>query len=169
MRRLLLLLFLLFAVSGCSSLHNAYEASNPEPALDLSTCEGKLGNGNNFTYEYEIYQSVRYRGVRATKVNIASVVSGVGYEMVIYDLFERRAVRSLSPQAVRYMQPDVVRIESQFGRLSVPGGTYDVSPEADLTDARGIKAADSGFKSQVSELFRSALHDASVRKSNRDC
>lgn len=172
------------ASGGCSSLHNAYErkTQQSESMLEFSTCEGRLesGNGKNVVFRYEIMEGVKYRGARATKVKVKNVIGGVGYEMSIYDVYGTIRVESLASLASRggsnllnseieELHPDVLEISSHFGRLSMPGGTYDISRSKDLSKFTGIKNSDGELQTDANRLFESAMYDAAVRKSNDRC
>lgn len=150
--------------------------------LDLSTCEGKFdrGNGANSIFRYEIFEDVEYRSAKATKVQIENVIGGVGYEMSIYDIYDRRKVESLASMVSRgkknllsseieEIQPDIVKISSQFGRFSIPGGAYDVSRSRDLSEVAGIKEPGSNLQNDAIGLYKRAMRGAALAKARGRC
>lgn len=180
MRYLALLSF--FVLVGCSSLHNAYERSQHTTGLNFATCEGKFSQntGDNYLFEYRVLENVEYKGAHATKVEIKNVVGGVGYEMSIYDVFGRVPVEHLSylrtrggerhlRERVKEVDPDVVELETQVGRLSLPGGTYDVSEHRDLSNVRGIREAEEGIVNDAHRLFDDAMYDAALKMNRGGC
>ena len=150
--------------------------------LDLSTCEGRFDSdsGKNVVYRYEITEGVEYRGATATKVEVENVIGGVGYEMSIYDIYDRwrvDALASLLNQEGRGaldsetadLRPDIVEISSHFGRFSLPGGTYDVSRTRDLSEAVGIKDSERQLETDAVRLYETALRDAAMRRASGKC
>jgi hypothetical protein len=172
------------AVAGCSSLQSAYEraARQSEPMLDLSTCEGRFDSdsGKNVVYRYEITEGVEYRGATATKVEVENVIGGVGYEMSIYDIYDRWRVDALASllnqegkgaleSETAGLRPDIVEINSHVGRFSLPGGTYDVSGTRDLSEFTGIQEGERQLRTDAVRLYERAMLDAAFRKEKMSC
>lgn len=183
MKNALLMLLAAIALIGCSSLHNAYEVDNRQTGLNFATCEGKFSQntGDNYIFRYRILEGIEYKGANAMKVEVQNVIGGVGYEMSIYDVFDRADVEVLSyivdqegrRRALQTVKndasPDVVVIESQLGRVSLPGGAYDISKFRDLSDVRGIQEAGGDITNQALQIFDEALYDAAVKMKNGNC